>query len=85
MSNWDEIGFAPQGWQCPVCGAVYSPMTMACMNCTGWRVSNSTESSREQWEKLIDKVLENDSESETIVKARKELFMGMFDDSQKGR
>ena len=33
--------FIQQGWQCPVCGAVYSPMTMACMNCTGWKVSNT--------------------------------------------
>ena len=41
MSNWNEIGFAPQGWQCPVCGAVYSPMTMQCFNCTGWKVSNT--------------------------------------------
>ena len=40
MSNWNDIGFIQQGWQCPVCGAVYSPMTMACMNCTGWKVSN---------------------------------------------
>ena len=43
MSNWDEIGFAPQGWQCPVCGAVYSPMTMQCFNCTGWKISNNTD------------------------------------------
>lgn len=85
MSNWDEIGFAQQGWQCPVCGAVYSPFTMACMNCTGWRVSNNMGIKRKQWESVVDKVLENDSESETIVKARKELFMGMFDDSQEGR
>lgn len=41
MSDWDRIGFAQQGWQCPICGAVYSPMTMACMNCTGWKISNT--------------------------------------------
>jgi len=35
MSNWNEIGFAPKGWQCPVCGAVYSPTTPMCYNCTG--------------------------------------------------
>ena len=85
MSDWDRIGFAQQGWQCPICGAVYSPITMACMNCTGWKVSNRTESSREQFERIIDKVLENDSESETIVKARKELFMGLFDDQQESK
>ena len=39
--SYDSIGFIQQGWQCPVCGAVYSPMTMACMNCTGWKVSNT--------------------------------------------
>lgn len=86
MSNWDEIGFAPQGWQCPVCGAVYSPTTMFCMNCTGWKVSNNTESiKRKKWESIVDKILENDNESENIVKARKELFMGLFGDQQEGR
>ena len=85
MSEWHSVEFAPQGWQCPVCGAVYSQMTMACMNCTGWKVSNNIEGRRKQWESVVDKVLENDNESETIVKARKDLFMGMFDDLQKGR
>lgn len=86
MSDWDRIEFAAQqGWQCPICGAVYSPIIMACMNCTGWKVSNSTESGREQWEKIIDKVLENDSESETIIKARKKLFIGLFDDQKEGK
>ena len=42
MSNWNDISFVQQGWQCPVCGAVYSPMTMACMNCTGLKVTNRT-------------------------------------------
>ena len=85
MSEWHSVDFAPQGWQCPICGAVYSPMTMACMNCTGWRVSNNMEINRKKWENIVDKVIGNDSESETIVKARKELFMGLFDDSQEGR
>lgn len=26
---------APQGWQCPICGAVYSPQTPACWYCNG--------------------------------------------------
>jgi len=26
---------APQGWQCPVCGRVYSPTTMMCPFCGG--------------------------------------------------
>lgn len=45
MSDWNGIGFAPQGWQCPVCGAVYSPMTMQCFNCTGWKTSNKESTS----------------------------------------
>lgn len=35
--------FVQQGWQCPVCGAVYSPTTLACFNCTGWRISNTNK------------------------------------------
>ena len=42
MSNWDNISFAPQGWQCPVCGAVYSPTTPMCYNCTGKTYTFST-------------------------------------------
>ena len=33
MSNWDEIGFTPQGWQCPVCRRVYAPGTPMCFYC----------------------------------------------------
>ena len=25
----------PQGWQCPVCGRVYSPTTPMCYHCPG--------------------------------------------------
>ena len=28
-------GFAQQGWQCPVCGAVMAPWCSSCINCTG--------------------------------------------------
>lgn len=36
MSNWNMTGIgAQQGWQCPICGAVYSPFTPMCYNCTG--------------------------------------------------
>ena len=31
--NWDEISFAPQGWQCPVCKRVYAPFTPMCWYC----------------------------------------------------
>ena len=27
-------GFAPQGWQCPICGRVYSPTTPMCYYCS---------------------------------------------------
>ena len=43
--NCEFEGFAQQGWQCPVCGAVYSPNTMQCFNCTGWKVSNKVSTS----------------------------------------
>lgn len=33
MSNWDQIGFTPQGWQCPVCKRVYSPSYPWCLFC----------------------------------------------------
>ena len=85
MSDWNNVSFNPQGWQCPVCGAVYSPMTLACFNCTGWKMSNSAESNRKSWESIVDKILENDKESETVTNARKELFMRIFDDAQEGR
>lgn len=39
---------------------------------------------REDWENAVDRVLDDDDdESETIIKARKELFMGLFDDMVK--
>ena len=38
------------------------------------------DTKRERWEKIVDEVLANDKESETIIKARKELFMGLYDD-----
>ena len=35
MSNWNDANFAQQGWQCPICHAVWSPTTPMCYNCTG--------------------------------------------------
>ena len=46
MSNWNDVSFIQQGWQCPICGAVYSPMTMACMNCTGRKLTNNLDTSK---------------------------------------
>lgn len=33
---------APQGWQCPICGTVYSPQTPTCWYCKGKEVKFST-------------------------------------------
>ena len=33
MSDWHNIDFAPQGWQCPICKRVYSPTTPMCYYC----------------------------------------------------
>lgn len=30
---YDAPLFAPQGWQCPICGRVYSPTTSMCFSC----------------------------------------------------
>lgn len=30
-----EVKVPLQGWQCPVCGAVMSPLTLSCINCKG--------------------------------------------------
>ena len=33
MNEWYNAGFSPQGWQCPICKRVYSPMTSMCYYC----------------------------------------------------
>ena len=90
----ETIGFAPQGWQCPICRRVYSPATPMCWYCgdaTGTITAASMTSilhqktDREIWEEAVDKVLANDNESEVVHKARKELMMGYFDDVMKYR
>ena len=62
MSNWNEIGFAPQGWQCPVCKRVYSPTTPMCYYCGNNVVTTTTtnietpkteEDFTEKWKKAI--------------------------------
>lgn len=35
MSYEFEGQFTPQGWQCPICKRVYSPMTPMCYYCGG--------------------------------------------------
>ena len=31
----ENYSFAPQGWQCPICKRVYSPLTPVCFYCGG--------------------------------------------------
>lgn len=31
----NEFLMAPQGWQCPICKRIYSPMTLMCYYCGG--------------------------------------------------
>lgn len=42
--SYEFVGFTPQGWQCPICGAVWSPSTMMCYNCTGKKTSFTVSS-----------------------------------------
>ena len=37
-----DYSFAPQGWQCPICKRVYSPMTPCCFSCGGERTTFAT-------------------------------------------
>ena len=31
----NEVNWMQQGWECPKCGAVMSPITACCVNCRG--------------------------------------------------
>ena len=79
MSNWDIIGdrFAAQGWQCPICGAVYSPTTPMCYNCTGKTVTTTHVSSTG---KTVSTRTESYNELEYIPK---ELRSASWTDSKK--
>jgi len=35
-------GLVPQGWQCPICGDIYSPITSMCYNCSNQGTTIST-------------------------------------------
>lgn len=51
MYNYENIG-TPQGWQCPVCKRVYSPMTYMCFYCCGHGqtiASTETNSKKVDW------------------------------------
>lgn len=34
---------APQGWQCPICGRVYSPTTPMCWYCGNQKMTYTTD------------------------------------------
>lgn len=34
MSSYYPNMLSPQGWECPKCGSVYSPVTSKCFSCT---------------------------------------------------
>ena len=37
------IAFTQQGWQCPICGRVYSPTTVMCFYCGNYKTVLTTE------------------------------------------
>lgn len=45
MYDWlnEKHWFAQQGWQCPVCGRIYSPMTFMCYYCSNGVVETTTK------------------------------------------
>ena len=62
MSEWYNVDFAPQGWQCPICKRVYSPITPMCYYCGNGVVTTTTnietpkteEDFTEKWKKTIN-------------------------------
>ncbi len=58
-----------QGWQCPICGAIYSPTTMACANCTGWKISNNFVDNKSVFDwvhnDVVTKTEDNKTDGET--------------------
>ena len=42
MENYLNYGFAPQGWQCPICKRVYSPSTPMCYSCGNYETTTTT-------------------------------------------
>ena len=50
--------FIPQGWECPKCGAVMSPITSVCVNCNGQgQVTVSTATNVSCLKDAIDAVI----------------------------
>lgn len=42
MTNFYPNMLAPQGWECPKCGSVYSPVTSKCYTCTNLTFTSTT-------------------------------------------
>ena len=63
----------------------YSNWDITKNDSTAWKASNNFEKTRKQWENVVDKIVENSDESEIVVKARKDLFMGLFDNLYESR
>ena len=40
--SYEFSQFAQQGWQCPICKRVYSPLTPVCMYCSNKEVTKSS-------------------------------------------
>ena len=60
----ENYSFAQQGWQCPICRRVYSPLTPVCFYCGGesktW-TSTEAEFKRPEftWERQSDELTSN--------------------------
>ena len=54
--SYEFQGFAQQGWQCPICKRVYSPMTPMCWYCGGnVATTTSTQVKNNDFKSVIDK------------------------------
>ena len=72
-----EFHFTQQGWQCPVCGAVYSPMTIQCVNCTGWKVTNNYEGTNvEEKDSSPYTMVRQIQDSESVSDGQRKASMG---------
>lgn len=50
------MSFAIKGWQCPICGGVYSPTTPQCFNCTGRTYSTSSTETTQDYLNHLNKL-----------------------------
>lgn len=68
-----EAPFAPQGWQCPICHRVYSPMTMMCLYCAPSQTTVTTTGTGSAdkgmiGKDLIDWILRNNAEDKPVYR-----------------